>query len=134
METLRPAGFAIAAMLSLCGGAAAGDYDWEDIWAPYTERVDRMTSNSGNAQEVNSATHTITPWPPRVRDRRIPGNGARMVGAIQRYRDPRSLSGGAPSGPIPSSAPPTNATNTDGTGAPEASTDGGGGSSANSGQ
>ena len=74
------------------GGASAsqaGDYDWEDIFAPYRQRIDAATTSSGNAQNVNAATHMITPWPPYVLKRRIPGDGSRMSGAIERYRRSR---------------------------------------------
>jgi hypothetical protein len=86
MEMIPKAVFFAAAMLPAIGAAHAGDYDWEDIFAPYRQRIDTATTSSGNAQNVNAATHMITPWPPYVRNRRIPGNGARMVGAIKRYR------------------------------------------------
>jgi hypothetical protein len=66
--------------------AHAGDWDWDDITAPYTQRLDTMTSSAGNAQRVNAVTHVITPWPRNVHNRHIPANGERMVGAIQRYQ------------------------------------------------
>jgi hypothetical protein len=88
MEMIRKAVLLAAAMLPAIGAAQAGDYDWEDIFAPYRQRIDTATTSSGNAQNVNAATHVITPWPPYVRNRRIPGNGARMVGAIKRYQEP----------------------------------------------
>jgi hypothetical protein len=64
----------------------------------YLQRTDTITMSAGNAPEVNSAIHTIDPWPPYVNNRRIPGNGARMTGAIQRYRQPPQA---APSAPAP---------------------------------
>jgi hypothetical protein len=90
MEMIRKAVLFAAAMLPAIGAAQAGDYDWEDIFAPYRQRIDTATTSSGNAQNVNAATHMITPWPPYVRNRRIPGNGARMVGAIKRYQGQQS--------------------------------------------
>jgi hypothetical protein len=86
MEMIRKAVLLAAAVLPSLGAAQAGDYDWEDIFAPSRQRIDTATTSSGNAQDVNTVTHMITPWPPYVRNRRIPGNGARMVGAIKRYR------------------------------------------------
>jgi hypothetical protein len=78
----------IVTLLLTCGAAQAGEaWDWEDIFAPYRQRSDRMTSSSGNAQNVNTATQVITFWPPQVRNRRIPANGERMEGAIRRYRE-----------------------------------------------
>lgn len=87
---IRKAALLAAACLPFCGAAQAGDYDWEDIFAPYRQRIDTATTSSGNAQNVNTVTHMITPWPPYVRNRRIPGNGARMVGAVKRYQEPQS--------------------------------------------
>jgi len=55
----------------------------------YLQRTDTITMSAGNAKEVNSAIHTIDPWPPHVYNRRIPANGARMTGAIQRYQQPQ---------------------------------------------
>ena len=104
METLRTAGLIAGAMLLSCGAALAGDYDWDDIWAPYVQRTDTATMSSGNAQNLNAATQMITPWPRYVHDRRIPGNGARMVGAIERYRGQRAPGAAAP--PVHGSAMP----------------------------
>jgi hypothetical protein len=76
-------------MIAASGVARAGDYDWDDIFAPYRQRIDSATTSSGNAANVNAATHVINPWPPYARQRHIPGDGARMVGAVERYRGPR---------------------------------------------
>jgi hypothetical protein len=86
------------AMLPLSGAARAGDYDWEDMFAPYRQRIDTATTSSGNAHNVNAATHMVTPWPRYVRNRRIPGNGARLAGAVKRYQEPQAQSEGQ-SGP-----------------------------------
>jgi hypothetical protein len=107
METLKLAAIAATAALLLIGPAQAGDYDWEDIWAPYVQRSDKATATSCNAQNVNSITHVITPWPPYVLKRHIQSDGERMVGAVRRYRDPRGAGAAAPP-PLtaPSIAPP----------------------------
>jgi hypothetical protein len=92
METVKPLAVLIAAMIVATGTANAGDeYPWDDLWAPYSSRHDKATATSGNAQDVNSVTQIISPWPPGVADRHIPGDGGRMVGAVKRYRDPRGL-------------------------------------------
>jgi hypothetical protein len=88
----------------------------EGLFDQYFLRSDSITLDAGNAEAVNSAIHVIDPWPRRSANRRIPANGARMTGAIQRYRSgsgPSSQSGRpeAPSGqPTPcagtSSIPP----------------------------
>ena len=80
---------AVIGTLLFCKYAEAGD--WGDIWTPYLERADKATSTSGNTQAINRNTHIITPWPYYVRNRRIPANGARMVGQYTRYRMGRSL-------------------------------------------
>lgn len=79
--------FLLAAMLGIGDAAQAGGWDWDDIEAPYRHRLDTQTSSSGNAQRVNTVTHIATPWPRNVRNRHIPGNGERMVGAMRRYQD-----------------------------------------------
>ena len=75
----------------------------------YLQRTDTITLGAGNAKEVNAAIHTIDPWPPRVGDPRIPANGERMVGAINRYqgRPAQGTQGaqGAPATPVPYGTP-----------------------------
>lgn len=83
------------ALLMLPSAAHAWDdffYTWKQ---PYQQRVEGVTIGAGDAKSVNSATHIIDPWPPYVHNRRIPANGARMVGAIQRYKDVTKLDEGA---------------------------------------
>jgi len=76
---------AFAANLT-CSGAWAWD---QDPAAQYLERKDTIVSGAGDARDVNAATHIIDPWPPYVGNRRIPGNGQRMAGAVARYRTNR---------------------------------------------
>jgi len=80
----------------------------------YVHRSDTIALDNGNAADANIATHTIDPWPPGVGNRRIPANGDRMVGAVDRYRGqgPAAPGGapqspGAPPGPAPSSSSAT---------------------------
>ncbi len=87
----KTAGLTALAMLIACCDAQAGDWFFEEFAAPYRQRLDSITPSAGNAKEVNGITHIIDPWPRRVGNRRIPANGERMVGAIERYRDPRKL-------------------------------------------
>jgi hypothetical protein len=63
----------------------------DDPFEGYFQRKDTVTFSAGNAKEVNSATHVIDPWPRYVRNKRIPGDGERMAGAVQRYRDVSKL-------------------------------------------
>jgi hypothetical protein len=109
--------FTSAVLLS----CAAQAWD-QDPFAQYLQRSNKITLSAGNAKEVNAATHVIDPWPPYVGNRRIPGNGQRMVGAIQRYKDvyklplaPRPIftpippgggGGGGPPGAGAGTAPP----------------------------
>ena len=66
---------AFAASLT-CSGAWAWD---QDPAAQYFERKDTIVSGAGDARDVNAATHIIDPWPRYVGNRRIPGNGDRIV-------------------------------------------------------
>jgi hypothetical protein len=61
----------------------------QDPAAQYLERKDTIVSGAGDARDVNAATHIIDPWPRYVGNRRIPGNGERMAGAVERYRTNR---------------------------------------------
>lgn len=80
-------------------GAQAGEVFYYDFAAPYLQRSDKIFAGAGDAKDVNAATHVIDPWPRYVGNRRIPANGERMVGAIERYRDVRRLPLAPP--PIP---------------------------------
>jgi hypothetical protein len=66
--------------------AAAGCWPYGNEGAQYFHRSDTITLSAGNAKDVNAATHVIDPWPRNVHNRRIPANGERMVGAVQRYQ------------------------------------------------
>ena len=79
---------ALAAASLVTSGARAWD---QFFWDLYIQRSDTITPGAGNARDVNAATHVIDPWPRYVGNRRIPGNGERMVGAIERYRDVSKL-------------------------------------------
>ena len=70
------------------GGCWSGIY--ENPAAQYVARSDTVTLGAGNAKDINAATHVIDPWPRNVKDRRINGNGERMVGAVQRYQRPQT--------------------------------------------
>jgi hypothetical protein len=69
----------------------AGEVYHYDFAAPYLQRTDKIFAGAGDAKEVNAATHVIDPWPRYVGNRRIPADGERMVGAVERYRDVRRL-------------------------------------------
>lgn len=120
-QILKIAALFSSAILANCGVTSAGD--WEDIFAPYLQRIDKATTSSGNAKNVNTAIHVIDPWPRHVRNRNIPADGARMVGVIKRYKTPSSVVGAAES----TEAAPSESASTSGSGS-------GGSQSSSSGQ
>jgi hypothetical protein len=69
---------------------------WDDPFVQYFERKDGVFVGGGNAKSANSAIHMIDPWPRNVGNRRIPGDGQRMSGAVERYRDVTKLPLAAP--------------------------------------
>ena len=90
--------------------AAGGCWPYGNEGAQYLHRSDTVTLSAGNAKDVNAATQVIDPWPRYVGDRRIPANGERMVGAIQRYQRSGAAKTqgqiGQPAGPGGPGAPP----------------------------
>jgi hypothetical protein len=101
---------AVFYLLGATGEALAGDDVFEEMFAPYRQRIDGVTASAGNAKAINSATHIIDPWPPYVANRRIPANGERMVGAMERYRDVKKI-GETPSTLEPDSISTSEVTN-----------------------
>ncbi|GEM_PF-2862995 len=63
---------------------------WDEI-GRYFQRIPTSSLVSGDAKEVNAVTQIIDPWPRYARDRRIPVNARRMVGAMDRYQNPKLL-------------------------------------------
>lgn len=53
----------------------------------YFQRSETITMSAGDAKQVNAATHTITPWPRYVSDRRIAYDARRVGAAVTRYGD-----------------------------------------------
>jgi len=93
----KMASLATLAVLAACGAARAGeDYPFMDELTRYAERIDTLSVTSGDARDVNAATQIIDPWPRYSHDRRIPANGQRMVGAVNRYQNPKLLGAQAP--------------------------------------
>ena len=90
MRIARIFGSTVLAMTltATLGGCWSGIY--ENPAAQYVNRSDTITLGAGNAKDVNAATHVIDPWPRNVANRRIPGNGERMVGAVQKYQRPQA--------------------------------------------
>jgi hypothetical protein len=79
------------AVVSVVSSARAGEIIYDDFAVPYLERTDSIYPGAGNAKSVNSAIHTIDPWPRPSANRHIPANGERMAGAVERYRDVSKL-------------------------------------------
>src|SRR5712691_9755491 len=85
-------GYIIALATLVCGFACSNASAWDqDPFAQYIQRSDTITLGAGNAKDVNAAAHVIDPWPRYVGNRRIPGNGERLSGAVERYRDVSKL-------------------------------------------
>ena len=76
--------------------ARAGDDAFLDELSRYAQRIDTLSVVSGDARNINAVTQIIDPWPVGARNRRIPANGQRMNGAINRYQDPKLLGAQAP--------------------------------------
>ena len=77
--------------LGSCNGLAGNDE-----MDRYFQRSDTLTLSAGDAKQVNSATHTIHPWPSYVGDRRIIVQAGKTNGAMTRYRK-----GSQPFDPLP---------------------------------
>jgi hypothetical protein len=73
------------------GRPAFGEPPFDDPFANYTQRSLTVSPTSGNAQAANEVLQTATPWPRYSSNTNIPGNGARMVGAVHNFE-----SGGSP--------------------------------------
>jgi hypothetical protein len=73
------------------GRPAFGEPPFDDPFADYTQRSLFSNPTSGNAQAANTVLQTATPWPRYSSNTNIPGNGARMVGAVHNFE-----SGGSP--------------------------------------
>lgn len=84
MTKILLVGLAITLATLMAPSARAWDqYPFDE----YSQRIDTVTPGAGDAQNTNTAIHVIDPWPPYAGNRRIPGNGERMSGAVERYRD-----------------------------------------------
>jgi uncharacterized membrane protein YgcG len=75
---------------------AFGDPPFDDPFADYTQRILTISPGAGNTEAANTALQTATPWPRYSNNTNIPGNGARMVRAIENYE--HGTGGGATGG------------------------------------
>lgn len=67
-------------ILILCGGALTG------CAADYLNHYDTVTLAAGDTQKFNSLAQTVDPFNPNSKNTRIEDDGARAVGAVQRYK------------------------------------------------
>jgi hypothetical protein len=81
------------------GRPAFGEPPFDDPFADYTQRSLTVSPSSGNAQAANEVLQTATPWPRYSSNTSIPGNGARMAGAVQHFESGGSPPGSPPFGP-----------------------------------
>jgi hypothetical protein len=81
---------AVVTFAGVCACSSAVAWD-QDPFAQYIQRSETITLGSGNAKDVNAATHVIDPWPPYVGNRFFPTDGQRMSDAVERYRDVSKL-------------------------------------------
>ena len=65
-------------------GGCYGLYGHDEV-DRYFQRSDTITMSAGDAKQVNAVTHTITPWPRYVGDRRIATDARRAGAAVTRY-------------------------------------------------
>ncbi|RWB55340.1 hypothetical protein [Mesorhizobium sp.] len=56
--------------------------------ADYLHNYDTMTLASGDSLKANELLQTVDPYNPASNNTKIEGDGARSVGAVQRYRIP----------------------------------------------
>jgi hypothetical protein len=78
-------------LLLALGGCYQTPYEADNVFQPYTQRVNKIALSAGDDQEVNSRIQTVDPWPRYVGDTRIPVSADRMAGAAERYRDVSKL-------------------------------------------
>ncbi|HEY1941948.1 MAG TPA: hypothetical protein VGH40_07485 [Roseiarcus sp.] len=90
------------------GRPVYGEPPFDDPFADYTQRTFAINPTSGNAQAANEVLQTATTWPRYSSNTNIPGDGARMAGAVHNFEI-----GGNPSPPFgPPLPPPINGTST----------------------
>src|SRR3954462_9453952 len=74
--------------VSLSLGGCYGLYGHDEV-DRYFQRSDTITMSAGDAKQTNPVTHTITPWPPYVGDRRLAYDARRVGSAVTRYGNNR---------------------------------------------
>ncbi len=56
--------------------------------ADYLNNYDTITLAAGDSQKANQLLQTVDPYNPASNNTKIEGDGARSVGAVQRYKVP----------------------------------------------
>ena len=74
----------LALVPALSLGGCYGLYGHDEI-DRYFQRSGSITMSAGDAKQANAVTHTITPWPPYVGDRRLAYDARRVGSAVTRY-------------------------------------------------
>jgi hypothetical protein len=112
---LGPAGLLILLLVGGCSPTYVVStpqvYNPVDSIQAYTQRSNKVTLSAGDDQEVNTRIQEVDPWPRYVGNKQIVGNGERMAGAVDRYRDVSKLK----SAPQPLPTQSTSSTSTGGT-------------------
>ena len=78
----------LALVPALSLGGCYGLYGHDEI-DRYFQRSGTITMSAGDAKQTNAVTHTITPWPPYVGDRRLAYDARRVGSAVTRYGNSR---------------------------------------------
>ena len=78
----------LAVLAALPLGGCLGLYGHDEM-DRYFQRSDTITMSAGDAKQANAVTHTITPWPPYVGDRRLAYDARRVGSAVTRYGNNR---------------------------------------------
>jgi hypothetical protein len=65
-------------------GGCYGLYGHDEV-DRYFQRSESITMSAGDAKQANAVTHTITPWPRYVGDRKLAYDARRVGGAVTRY-------------------------------------------------
>jgi hypothetical protein len=76
--------FATLGVAAFLGGCSPYD-PFDRPFDPYEQRIVTVSPTAGNSVAANEAIQTIDPWPPYVYNTRSPGDGSRMVRAVQSY-------------------------------------------------
>lgn len=101
----------VVRIASVAGLAVGLGGCWGQLYEPpgiqYFQRTDTITLGAGDAKDANAAINVIDPWAPHSANVRIPGQGERMVNAIEQYNKSRPPATGVQQSGSTSSQPPS---------------------------